>query len=192
MAKVIKFLGLFIISIIIGFYLTFYIAENNSAIGNSIIPFFLWGFFAIVITISLNGLITRVGKRGKPGTWEPPEQIRDKVVTAAQFVGRLDRGRGLLESTARMVDNDFTTKGNWFRPGEVNYAVLRFRAELLDRDGIPLENVPVEITAERSKWIGNIVEGDRVRVEGKFESDGILHAKNAFNYSTNSWVGERR
>jgi hypothetical protein len=192
MAKVIKFLGLFIISIIIGFYLTFYIAENNSAIGNSIIPFFLWGFFAIVITISLNGLITRVGKRGKPGTWEPPEQIRDKVVTAAQFVGRLDRGSGLLESTARMVDNDFTTKGNWFRPGEVNYAVLRFRAELLDRDGIPLENVPVEITAERSKWIGNIVEGDRVRVEGKFESDGILHAKNAFNYSTNSWVGERR
>lgn len=192
MANILKILGLIIISIIIGFIPTFYIAENYSAIGNSSIPFFLWGFFTIVITISLNWLINRDGNKRKHGAWEPPEQIRDRVVTSAQFVGRLDRERGLLESTARMIDNDYTSKGNWFRPGEVNYTVCRFRAELLDRDGVPLENIPVEIIAERSKWIGNIVEGDRVRVEGKFGSDGILNAKNAFNYSTNSWVGERR
>jgi len=29
-------------------------------------------------------------------------------------------------------------------------------------------------------------------VEGNFEDDGILHTRRAFNFSTNSWVGERR
>ena len=69
--------------------------------------------------------------------------------------------------------------------------VVRFRGEILDQNGSPLEYIPVEIKGESRKWIGNIVDGDRVRVHGKVEEDGILHAKRAFNYSTNSWVGER-
>ena len=69
--------------------------------------------------------------------------------------------------------------------------IIRFRGELLDQNGTPREFIPVEIKGVAKKWIGSIMEGDRVRVEGKVETDGILHAKNAFNYSTNSWVGER-
>jgi hypothetical protein len=69
--------------------------------------------------------------------------------------------------------------------------VIRFRGELLDQTGSPLEYIPVEIKGESRKWVGNIADGDRVRVHGKVEKDGILHAKKAFNYSTNSWIGER-
>jgi hypothetical protein len=105
------------------------------------------------------------------------------------FFGRLDRERGALEGTARTLMQGYSNKGQWFKAQQVEHINYSFRAELLDQDGSPRENVPVMIEAETSKFVGHIVEGDRVRVEGKFENDGILHASSAFNYSTNSWVG---
>ena len=126
-----------------------------------------------------------------PG-WDSPSLIRNKVINTPQFQGRLDREMGLLDATARMVEQDYlTTKGAW--SGVVKeYNIIRIRAELLDENGTPLEYIPVEIKAVKPKWVGNMVDGDRFRAEGKFEPDGILHAETAFNYSTNSLVGKKQ
>ena len=114
------------------------------------------------------------------------------MINSPQFQGKLDREMGLLDATARMVEQDYlTTKGAW--SGVVKeFNILRIRAELLDANGTPLEYIPVEIKAVKEKWVGNIVDGDRFRAEGKFEADGILHTETAFNYSTNSIVGKKQ
>lgn len=124
--------------------------------------------------------------------WGPPEQDRDKVISTPQFVGRFDKKKGLLEITARMVIPDVVNEPTWVSQTGVDYNVVRLRGELLDQNGSPLEYIPVEIKAKRKDWVGQIVDGDRIRVEGKIEDDGILHAKRAFNYSTNSRVGQRK
>ena len=90
-----------------------------------------------------------------------------------------------------MIKNDSTTYQRMWMYQPKTLKIIRFRGELLDQNGTPREYVLVEIKGEERKWIGNLAEGDRVRVEGKVEEDGILHATIAFNYSTNSWVGER-
>lgn len=126
-----------------------------------------------------------------PG-WNSPTLIRNQVINSPQFQGRLDRDMGLLDATARMVEQAFfTTKGAWSGV-QKEYSIIRIRAELLDENGTPLEYIPVEIKAVKPKWVGNIVDGDRFRAEGKFESDGILHVETAFNYSTNSIVGKKQ
>ena len=192
MANIIKTLVVIIISIILGFIPTYVIAEFSSEIGSSSIPFFLWVIFTVIIAISIRSFSYRTKRPGKKGSWEPPEQIRDKVISSPQFVGRFDRERGLLDSTARLVEPDYAQRYSPLRANPIQMRVIRFRGELLDQNGVSLDEIPVEIKGASDKWVGNIVEGDRVRVEGKREDDGILHAKNAFNYSTNSWVGERR
>jgi hypothetical protein len=192
MAKVAKLLGLLVISIILAFIPTFIIANSfESSIGSTPIPYFLWGIFSIIIVLSLRTLWDK-GLKRETGSWESPEQMRAQVINTPQFVGRFDKDRGLLESTARMVEPDrIQYQTTWMsKPKELS--IIRFRGEILDQNGSPLEYIPVEIKGENSKWVGNIVDGDRVRVEGKIEKDGILHSKTAFNYSTNSWVGERR
>ena len=90
-----------------------------------------------------------------------------------------------------MVEQDKVQfQGTWMNKPK-DMTILRFRGELLDQNGSPFEYVPVEIKGEGRKWVGNIADGDRIRVNGKIEDDGILHAESAFNFSTNSWVGQR-
>ena len=192
MANIIKTLGFIIISIILGFILTNVIVDLNYKIGSTSIPFFLWIIFTVIITISLRSFSNRIGKTRKKSFWEPPEQIRHSVISTPQFVGRFDRDRGLLDSTARLVEPDQAQRYSPLRANPIQMRVIRFRGELLDQSGVSLDEIPVEIKGDIDKWVGSILEGDRLRVEGKIEDDGILHAKNAFNYSTNSWVGERR
>jgi hypothetical protein len=183
---------IFIFSIGIGFVFTYFIAETNSNIASSSIPFFLWGLFTVISALSLRSLFSGGVKIGRRSAWGPPEQDRDRVISTPQFVGRLDRKRGLLESTARMVMGDLVTQSSFWNSQGTDYTVIRLRGELLDQNGSPLEYIPVEIRAKRQDFIGVIVDGDRIRVEGKIESDGIFHTDRAFNYSTNSWVGSPR
>jgi hypothetical protein len=192
MAKVAKLIGLLVISIILAFIPTFIIANSfDSSIGSTSIPYFLWGIFSIIIVLSLRNLWNK-GLKRKTGSWESPEQIREQVINTPQFVGRFDKDRGLLESTARMVEPDRIQYQTAWMSQPKELSIIRFRGEILDQNGSPLEYIPVEIKGENRKWVGNIVDGDRVRVEGKIKKDGILHSKTAFNYSTNSWVGERK
>jgi hypothetical protein len=116
---------------------------------------------------------------------------RDKVVNLPQFRGSVDREKGVVEATARNVVWDRTSDIGW-GGAQKEYNVLGIRAEILDVNGTPVEYIPLEIKGESRKWVGNLVEGDRFRVEGKFEKDGILHSKFIFNYSTNSIVGEKK
>ncbi len=194
MVNLLKALALIIISPIIGFILTYFLAEMNSEFASSSLPFFFWGISSVFLAIALNFLFNRGDKKrehsGPVSPWGPPEDIRDRVISTPQFVGRFDRARGLLESTARMVTHDSAPYESMSRPEQAR--ILRLRGELLDQNGSPLEFIPVEIIGQAVKWIGDIVEGDRIRVEGKLESDGILHTRSAFNFSTNSWVGERQ
>ena len=193
-SRVFKGLGLVIGSIAVGFILTFLIAEtlgsqmNYLPFGQSL-PFVLWGVFIIVFIYLGRNLVIGKVNFSRKGGWEPPEQIRDSVINQPQFVGRLDKEKGLIETTARMVSIDQVNQSSYWSQSGVNYGVIRFRGELLDQNGSILEYIPVEIKAKRSDWVGEIADGDRVRVEGKIEKDGILHAETAFNYSTNSRVG---
>jgi hypothetical protein len=194
MVSILKALGLMVISAILCLLLTFIIGQIDPYFLNSIVSLYFWIFSSLILAIILNLIFNR-GKKGDSSTgtsspWGPPEEIRDRVVTTPQFVGRFDRSRGLLESTARMVERDRASYESMERPDEVS--IIRFRGEMLDQNGSPLEFIPVEIKGSAVKWIGSIMDGDRVRVEGKVESDGILHSRKAFNFSTNSWVGERK
>lgn len=128
---------------------------------------------------------------GGSNGWQPPSTIREKIIGMPQFKGRLDRNKGLLEATARMVTPDMSGQQFDMLNRPIYYTIYRLRAELLDEQGSPREYVPVEIKADQNKWVGTLVDGDRFRVEGKFGKDGILHAKRAFNFSTNSIVGEK-
>ena len=194
--SIIRTLGWIVGSIIIGFIVTMFIVMpfegrlDELPLGENT-PFVVWGVAMIASAIPLRRLLNSMIKIQKRGNWDPPEQIRDKVINTPQFVGRLDRKNGLLECTARMVIPDFVFRTQWYKPGQVQYTATSFRAELLDQNGSPLDYIPVRIEAETSKFVGQILDGDRVRVEGEFEKDGILHATSAYNYSTNSWVGFR-
>jgi hypothetical protein len=179
-----------IFSIALGSVFTFLIAESSPAIGGSFIPFILWGVFTLISTVSLRRLFGGTKRKGR-SPWGSPDKERTKIIRNPQFAGRIDREKGLLETTARMVVPDIVSKSTFWNQQEM-YSVYRLRGELLDQNGSPLEYIPVEIMAKRKDWIGTLVDGDRIRVEGKFESDGILHAERAFNYSTNSWVGKPR
>lgn len=191
MTKLIKTIIILIVSIGIGLAITFFIVENISALGSSSLPFILWGVFTVICAITLRKLTSRGKKIGGGGEWGSPQQIRDKVVNTPQFVGRFDREKGLLETTVRMSVPDRTTHQAWFMGQPDDITIYRFRGELLDQNGSPLDYIPVEIKGKTNKWVGVIADGDRLRVSGKVEDDGVLHAKNAFNYSTNSWVGEK-
>jgi hypothetical protein len=153
--------------------------------------FILWGILIIIIARPLQKFVNRQFTIRRSSAWESPEKDRNRVVSSPQFVGRLDRKKGLMEATARMVSNDVVNQtSSWSQYGE-DYNLIRLRGELLDQNGSPLEYLSVEIRAKRKDWSGTIVDGDRIRVEGKFESDGVLHAESAFNFSTNSRVGSR-
>jgi hypothetical protein len=154
--------------------------------------FGIWGVTALILAIPLRRFVYGLElSRGKD-KWESPEKIRSEVVNSPQFVGRFDRDNGLLEATATMVEQDVSSLQTMWMAQPKTLNVTRFRGEILRQDGSPLEYIPVEIKGSQDKWVGSIHNGDRIRVEGKVEEDGILHANNAFNYSTNSWVGERK
>lgn len=198
MAKMIlKKIAIVIISIILGFLPPAAIAMSYEGTSGGF-PFgteglfFIWLISSVIISTVVRRFIdTSVQMDGK-GLWEPPQSIRDRIVMAPQFVGRLDRKHGLLETTARMVEQDSIAQPTyWSQDGE-DYNLLRLRGEILDQHGSPIEQVPVEISAKRKDWVGTIKEGDRIRVEGSFKKDGILHANKAFNFSTNSVVGSRK
>jgi hypothetical protein len=195
--RIIKSLGLVIGSFIAAFTLTFLFVEllrsrMNYLPFDQTFPFIMWAVLTVIFTYSGRTLVHPKPSFQRKDGWEPPTQIRDSVVNQPQFVGRLDREKGLLETTARMVTNDAVLQKTYFNQNGEEYSIVRFRGELLDQNGSPLEYIPVEIRAKKIDWIGEILGGDRVRVEGKIENDGILHADRAFNYSTNSHVGNRK
>jgi len=196
-ARIFKSLGLVIGSFAVAFIPTYIVAEllgtrmNYLPFGNTF-PFVMWGVLTISFIYYGRTLVIRKPSFQRKDGWEPPAQIRDSVINQPQFVGRLDREKGLLETTARMVTNAPVIQKSFFNKDGEEYLLLTFRGELLDQNGSPLEYIPVEIRAKRSDWVGEILGGDRVRVEGKFENDGILHSDKAFNFSTNSHVGNRK
>jgi hypothetical protein len=185
----IKTILILIVSVGIGFALTFTIAASISSIGNSSLPFMLWGVFTVIIAIGLRRVSSQ-GKVGRRGEWGSPEQTRDRIVSTPQFTGRFDREKGLLETTVRMTVPDRASHQGWWMGQPEDITIYRFRGELLKQDGSPLDYIPVEIRGRTNKWVGVIADGDRLRIEGEIK-DGVLHAKNAFNFSTNSWVGEK-
>ena len=194
--KAARYLGWFIGSAVLTAVSIVVIAilGNEFRFSNSLPPMEL--VIIVLLVIYLFATKRFIFKKGAfqtyhPG-WDSPSLIRNKVINTPQFQGRLDREMGLLDATARMVEQThLSTKGAW--SGVVKeYNIIRIRAELLDENGTPLEYIPVEVKAMKPKWVGNLVDGDRFRVEGKFEPDGILHAETAFNYSTNSVVGKKQ
>ncbi len=192
MVSILKVIVFLIISPIIGFGLTMFLAISFDGFANPNIPETFLAISSILIFVALNLRFNRGKAKEKytVSSWGPPEDIRDRVINTPQFVGRFDRSRGLLEATARMIQSDSAAYESISRPDQAK--IIRLRGELLDQNGSPLEYVQVEIKGQNVIWVGNIAEGDRFRVEGNFEDDGILHTRRAFNYSTNSWVGERR
>ena len=195
--RVAKSFGIILASIILGFIPPAIIAMSyeanitdiNLSVETLII---IWLLCAAIFSVPVKRVINKNIKTGTKSKWESPNQIRDRVISTPQFVGRLDKQKGLLETTARMVELDMVNQPTyWSQTGE-DYNVVRLRGEILDQNGSPREIVPVEIKAKRKDWVGSIADGDRIRVEGKFEDDGILHADSAFNYSTNSIVGNRK
>ena len=187
----IKTIVILVVSIGIGFGLTYIIAESSSEIAATSLPFIMLPTFTIISAIILRKLLGSGMKKSGGGPWGSPEQARDRVINQPQFVGRFDREKGLLETTVRMAVPERTSHQAWFMGQAEELTVYRFRGELLDQNGSPLDYIPVEIKGKSNKWVGVLADGDRVRVKGKIEDDGALHAKNAFNFSTNSWVGEK-
>ena len=185
----IKTIAILAVSTVIGLGLTFIITEEVDF--GPTLPFFIWVILSLITALIIRALVNRGFRKDTGGAWGPPEESRDRVINTPQFVGRFDRDKGLLDVAARMVALDNLQYQTMWMGQPAHLTVVRFRGEILDQNGSPLEYIPVEIKGESRKWIGNIVDGDRVRVHGKVEEDGILHAKRAFNYSTNSWVGER-
>ncbi len=97
---------------------------------------------------------------------------------------------GFLEATARNVKPpDTRAFGKGFNAKM--HRVQRFRAELTDSQGNITQYVTVEVECEEEKWVGEIADGDKVRVQGKVEKDGILHADRDLNLTTNSIVGKK-
>jgi len=192
MMGIIKAILFLIISPIIGFFLTMILAMSFEAFTQGNTPLYFFAISSILLFVLLNLQFNRGAKKEKyvVSSWGPPEDIRDRVISTPQFVGRFDRSRGLLEATARGIQSDSAAYESMSRPDQAK--IIRLRGELLDQNGSPLEYVQVEIKGQNVDWVGNIAEGDRIRVEGNFEDDGILHTRRAFNFSTNSWVGERR
>ena len=192
MIGIIKAIAFLIISPIIGFILTMLLAISFEDFTQGDTPLYFFAISSILIFVVLNLQFNRGAKKEKHtvSSWGPPEDIRDRVISTPQFVGRFDRSRGLLEATARGIQSDSAEYESMSRPDQAK--IIRLRGELLDQNGSPLEYVQVEIKGQNVDWVGNIAEGDRIRVEGNFEDDGILHTRRAFNFSTNSWVGERR
>ena len=194
--RVAKSIGTIIASIILGFIPPAIIAMSIEAniidLNLSVeVLIIFWLLSAIVFSFPVKRFLDNNIKTRK-SKWETPTQIRDRVISTPQFVGRLDKKNGLLETTARMVELDMVNQPTYWNPNGEEYNVIRLRGEILDQNGSPREIVPVEIKAKRKDWVGSIADGDRIRVMGKFEDDGILHTDSAFNYSTNSIVGNRK
>ena len=195
--RVLRGLGWIIGSVVLGFIppailsLSYDLTPGGFPLGESGL-YAIWLLSAIILSFPLRRLMSRAIKIERSSMWESPEQMRDRVVNSPQFVGRLDKKNGLLDTTARRVEPDMVNQPNYWSPNGEDYNVFRLRGEILDQSGSVLEYVPVEIRAKRRDWVGTIAEGDRIRVEGRFEEDGILHTDSAFNYSTNSWVGNKK
>ena len=112
MVSILKVIAFVIISPIIAFFLTFLLAVSLPGFSYYPMPESFLVISTIIIFVLLNLRFNRSARRGKGesstkiSAWGPPEDIRDRVVTTPQFVGRFDRARGLLEATARMIQLD--------------------------------------------------------------------------------------
>ena len=151
----------------------------------------IWGICALILMIPVRKVVINTIKIRETSGWERPQEIRDRIFSNQQFVGRLDRERGLLESQVVDIEYDEVNQPHWTQQSGINYKIIRLRGQILDHQGMIRDTIPVEIRAKKEDWVGSIRDGDRVRVEGKFE-DGILHADRVFNYSSNSIVGNRK
>jgi hypothetical protein len=190
-------IGWIILTIILSFIPTYIIGMSLERSLDELpfgynLPFVLWGIFVLIFMVPIRRFITGRFKVQKRSAWGSPEQMRNSIVNDTKFVGRFDRGKGLLESEVRSIEHDEVIETTWASPTGVPYKVIRLRGMILDQHGSIRESVPVEIRSKREEWVGTIVEGDRIRAEGKVEDDGILHTDKVFNYSSNSIVGSRK
>jgi hypothetical protein len=119
-------------------------------------------------------------------------KLRQVSTVVPPSKGGFDPRTGILEATARNVSStpDTRMSDGPFWKAKLN-RVLRFRAELTDAQGNITQYVPVEIECDETKWIGQISDGDKIRVQGKYGGDGIMHAERAFNLTTKSYVGKK-
>ena len=119
-ARIFKSLGLVIGSFAVAFIPTYIVAEllgtrmNYLPFGNTF-PFVMWGVLTISFIYYGRTLVIRKPSFQRKDGWEPPAQIRDSVINQPQFVGRLDREKGLLETTARMVTNAPVIQKSFFK-----------------------------------------------------------------------------
>ena len=183
-------------SILIGFALTVFFALVVSRGLN--VNFNETGMYILLAIFTVIGML--VNYRRRPSPKEPQDKksqpSHPEMFDAPQFKGRVDRKRGIVEATARMVQKDrFYKKPSLAKRAlwpveDVSIDRIQLRAELLDEEG-NANYVPVVIMGKTDKFVGTIIDGDRFSVKGKFRRDGILYSKKAFNYSMKSIVGER-
>jgi len=175
---------------------SFIVIENIGIDYGETVAYIIWIVFTIVTFYFSKRFLPigfwQYGSKGNnsDGKWLPVKKAREKVVNTPRFMGRVDRQMGIVEATARGVEKDKFQKLNKFLMRDIAYNVIRLRAEVLHSEG-NTEYISVEIVGKSSKWAGNIMDGDRFRVKGKFKHDGILRSNYAFNYSMNSYVGVR-
>jgi len=131
------------------------------------------GYVFILLSLTIF-LVVLYKLRGRFLVWRPR--------TREEALGR----EGSLQSTARSVEGD-DIQTPW---GGIADRILRFRAEMTDPQGNITGYVPVEIRTRQDKWVGQVKDGDKIVVTGRFGRDGTLRAKRAFNLTTNSNVGE--
>jgi hypothetical protein len=120
---------------------------------------------------------------------ELQEFPRDEIISLPIFPGSVDREKGIVQGTARNVTNENLSHPT-AKAQEVNIInIVRIRVELLDDEGNHVDYIPVEIKGASTEWVGTVEDGDRIRVQGGFLPDGILHSSKGFNYTTNSYFG---
>lgn len=181
-------IGWIIASIVLGF-IAAYIITTFIGINHEPSSFSIWGLCTLILAIPIRRVVCNTIKIEKQSDWERPQKIRDRVFNNPNFVGRLDREKGLLESKVSNIEFDEINQPHWSNTNGISFRIIRLRGVILDHQGVQRDSIPVEIRAKKDDWVGTILDGDRVRVEGKFKDDGILHADTAFNYSSNSIVG---
>ena len=119
------------------------------------------------------------------------ELTRKQIIDLPIFPGSVDRRKGIIQATARNVTTDSISNPEALKHKKGGIiSIIRLRAELLDDVGNHIDYISVEIKGESIKWVGTVIDGDRIRVQGKFGKDGVLHSHVGFNYSTNSYFGE--
>jgi hypothetical protein len=154
--------------------------------------FLLWWSFQIAPAPSPDGKPVPTAKNVSVESSLPKQKQIEPIASPDRAGGVWDPKRGFLETTVRDVKQDSTLRKSYFDPNGTWVNTLRFRAELIDKDGNIKQYVQVEIECRRDQWVGSLSDGDKVRIErGRLGRDGILHSQRGRNLTTNSIFGKK-